>query len=176
MATKKDVELAALVKARSEKIQDIRKRHLEMTKQEEERREAWGKQYYTIQGEIRAAESELMLAAEAEARILREIPMEVRRDAEMAASAVRAHQETVARARMEAEAARVLYDRRRVEARKPGADPLMKDAELQLIENVKLKDSVFKAESDEMRARETKAAKLRKIIDDEVVKIKRAAK
>jgi hypothetical protein len=176
VANKKDVELAAHVPECSKKITEIRTRLLAATQAEEQRREAWGKQYHTMQGEIRNAEIKLVEAAEAEARIVREVPREMRQAAESAGVAVRAHGEALGRARQEAQAVEANYQRRLEGSKRPGGDTLTKAQIEQFLDEVALKKGVLREAEEKKRDLESRLVKAKKAVDDEVARIKKAAR
>jgi hypothetical protein len=176
MVTKKDVELAARVPECSKKISDIRLRLATKTQEEELRRAEWAKQYHTMQGEIRDAEIALGQAAEAEARIVREVPIDLRRAAESAGVAARAHGEALGRARQEAQAVEANYQRRVEGAKRPGGDTLTKAQIEQFLDEVALKKGVLREAEEKKRDLEARLAKAKKAVDDEVARIKKATK
>lgn len=176
MSTKKDVELAAQIPVASLKIKEIQdgllKRHME----EDARRLAWSQEYYKGQGDLRAAQNELQAAAEAEARLYMEVPVELRAGLESARSEVRGCWETIGRARQELMSAQGQYDRKIERSKKPDGDILTKVQIEAFLDEIHVKKEALKAQEDVKQKLESKSAKIKAEIDRTVASIKKAAK
>lgn len=176
MITKKDVELSARVPECNKKINEIRLALAKRTMEEEEHRAKWSEEFYKIQGTIRAAETELVAAAEADARIYREVPLELRLALEAANVAVRGCGEAIGRARQEAMAARANYERRIELMKRPGSEALTKAQIEHFVDQITLKEGAHAEQEKIKKACEAKAAKIKDDIARQVAGIKKAAK
>lgn len=176
MASKKDVELAGRIPVVSVKIKEIQdgllKRHME----EDARRLKWSEEYYRGQGDLRAAQSELQAAAEAEARLYVEVPLELRASLEAARFETRACGEGMSRARQELMAAQSLYDRRLAGSQKPGGDTLTKMQIELFLDDISVKKAALKEQEDAKQKLEAKAAKIKAEIDRMLATVKKLAK
>lgn len=176
MATKKDVEAAARIPAAAAKIKEIQDNLLKRHMEEDARRLAWSQEYYKGQGDLRAAHNELQAAAEAEARIYVEVPVELRVALESAQSEVRARGDGIARARQEHMAAQGLYEKRLAASKKPGGDTLTKMQIEFFLDEIAVKKGALAQQENLRKADESKVAKIKGEIDRTVAAIKKAAK
>lgn len=176
MATKKDVELAAQVPELSKKIKEIRHQHLLMVKEEDERREKWAVKAHAVLAEIRTIEDKLMQAGEADGRIYREVPMEMRRDLMNAETALRAHGDAMARARLEMMSSQENYKRRIDASKRPGADALTKAQIEQFLDEIALKKAAFSEQEKAEKDLKARVAKFKTQVEAAVQALKKAAK
>jgi hypothetical protein len=175
--TKADVDLAGKIPECVDKIKKIRMEQLLITKEEEERREKWSKDFYARQGSIRAAEAELNRAGEAQARIYREVPMELRQALENAGVSQRAHEDVVVMARQGAMSAQEFYERRVQESRSPGVpNPITKAEGEALMDEVILKKGTLKEAERVKRDLDARVTKAQAEVDVALKKIKSAAR
>lgn len=120
MITKQDIEMLNNLTKAEQDLADMHTELLLKTKEEEARREAWGKTYHTYQGKLREIQTRISVAASVRTKIFNEIPIETRRAAEVAAAALRGHAGACDRARRDVAACEAALGRAQGEAQRTG--------------------------------------------------------